>query len=329
MDYKEAGVDIQAGDELVDWLKKTQPSQQPHQDRLVSGGFASLFRIGFPEMSDPCLVTSTDGVGTKLKIAIETQNFSTIGQDLVAMCVNDLVCCGAKPLLFLDYYATGKLRLEEAKSFLNGVRQACIDSDCLLAGGETAEMPGMYQGGDFDCAGFSVGVVDREKSIGSHRVEPGQKLIALKSSGFHSNGYSLVRKLFAEDLNEWVETLLKPTRLYPKVMNALLQKNLIQAAAHITGGGLDNLLRVLPDQIIANIDRWSWDKEFVEAQKRSALSETEMLKTFNCGVGMILVVQPDQVSSVHQICKEMNFESFDLGDLSKGDESQKEYRLRG
>ncbi len=174
IDYKQAGVDVEAGDALVDWLKATAPSKWPHQERLVEGigGFAALFRADFKEMKEPCLVSCTDGVGTKIKLAVHFDSYREVAQDLVAMCVNDLICSGAKPLFFLDYYASGKLRLPAAKDFLAGVQAACIESECALIGGETAEMPGVYEGNDFDCAGFSVGVVDRVQALGRHRVKP-------------------------------------------------------------------------------------------------------------------------------------------------------------
>ena len=202
MDYKQAGVDVAAGDALVDWLKSTNPKKFPHQDKIVSGigGFAALFRADFSKMKEPCLVSCTDGVGTKVKLAAEFGRYREVAQDLVAMCVNDMVCCGAQPLFFLDYYATGKLQLDAAKDFLSGVRDACHESDCALIGGETAEMPGVYHEKDFDCAGFAVGVVDKPEALGPHRVKVGDRLLGLASSGFHSNGYSLLRKVFAEDL---------------------------------------------------------------------------------------------------------------------------------
>lgn len=331
IDYKQAGVDIEAGDQLVRWLQDTQPEKLPHQERLVSGigGFASLFKIGFPQMKDPCLVTCTDGVGTKLKVASYFSDYSTVGQDLVAMCVNDMICGGAQPLLFLDYYATGQLELEAAKEFLGGVRQACLDSDCLLIGGETAEMPGVYAKGDFDCAGFAVGVVDREKSIGAHRVQPGQKLIGIKSSGFHSNGFSLLRRLFEDDMDQWKEALLEPTALYVKLFLKLLEKDLIQSAAHITGGGLDNLLRVLPKGVEAQVKMWKWTPEYLEVQKRSGLERDQMLKTFNCGIGMILAVDSENVQQVTKLCEELQHEWVDLGELIEGESSTKKYTVVG
>lgn len=327
IDYKSAGVDIAAGDALVDWLKETQPKNLPHADRLVAGigGFASLFRADFPKMKEPCLVTCTDGVGTKLKVATHFEDYSTIGQDLVAMCVNDMICCGAQPLLFLDYYATGKLELEAAKSFLAGVRQACIDSDCLLIGGETAEMPGVYREGDFDCAGFSVGVVDREAALGAHRVSSGDRLVGVASSGFHSNGFSLLRKVFAEDMDNWREALLEPTALYVKLANSLLKEDLLNAAANITGGGIDNILRVVPKGSVLNLQKWDWPENFLEVQKRTGLDDVGMLKTLNCGLGLALIVSKENEAKVHEICSQNGHKSWALGEVHSIGEADSRY----
>ena len=274
MDYKSAGVDIDAGEALVDWLKSQAPENPPHKNRLVSGigGFSALFRAGFPQMESPCLVSATDGVGTKLKVATYFEDYSTIGQDLVAMCVNDLICCGAQPLFFLDYYACGKLDLDQAKSFLKGLQNACVESDCSLIGGETAEMPGVYKPGDFDCAGFSVGVVDEKKTLGSHKVKSGDVLIGVASSGFHSNGFSLIRKIFENDFDSFKSQLLKPTELYVKL--GLQVREQVNAMAHITGGGMDNILRVIPDFTAVQLEHWDVPEIFKEAQKRAKL-ETE------------------------------------------------------
>lgn len=319
IDYKKAGVDIEAGDELVRWLQKTQPENPPHADRVVSGigGFASLFRIDFPEMKEPCLVTGTDGVGTKIKLASYFDTYASVGQDVVAMCVNDLICCGAQPLLFLDYYATGKLELEKAKDFLTGVRNACTESGCMLVGGETAEMPGVYAPGDFDCAGFAVGIVDKSKSLGAHRVQFGQKLIAIASSGFHSNGFSLLRKVFEKDLDRWRDQLLEPTALYPRLVMALTKENLVESVAHITGGGMDNLLRVLPDGTEAVLKKWEWPETFKEVQRRAGISDQSMLETFNCGIGLVLVCKEENEKRAMAIAKDLGFKSFELGFLRR------------
>jgi len=323
IDYKQAGVDIEAGDQLVSWLKSNQPNKWPHQERIVSsiGGFSALFRADFTEMKKPCLVSATDGVGTKLKWAIELGSFKEVAQDLVAMCVNDLICCGAEPLFFLDYYATGKLELDKAKEFLGGVQSACIESNCALIGGETAEMPGMYKKNDFDCAGFAVGVVDEEKVLGSHRVKPGAKLIGVSSSGFHSNGFSLLRKLFDDDFEEWGSQLIVQTHLYVKFAKSLISKmgEDLWAMAHITGGGMDNLARVLPKNTKAEILPWELKPIYKEAQRRSGLDFVSLSKTFNCGIGLVLVVDPSKEKMTMDEITAFGFDVISLGQVSKTD----------
>ncbi len=325
IDYKQAGVDVEAGDALVDWLKATAPKKWPHQERLVEGigGFAALFRADFKEMQEPCLVSCTDGVGTKIKLAVHFDRYREVAQDMVAMCVNDLICSGAKPLFFLDYYASGKLRLPAAKDFLAGVQAACIESECALIGGETAEMPGVYEGNDFDCAGFSVGVVDRPLALGRHRVKPGMKLVGIASSGFHSNGFSLLRKLFAQDMNEWRDVLLRPTALYVRLVQAAIAAGGLEAVAHITGGGMDNIPRVLPDNTKAVLRPWPVPSPFLEVKKRSGLKWTEMLTTLNCGIGMVWVVQPGQVPAMIGLSQKMGHLAFELGEVlvNSGDAS--------
>ena len=317
IDYKQAGVDVEQGESLVEWLKSEAPQEVSHKHRLVQGigGFAALFRAGFPEMKSPCLVSCTDGVGTKLKWAVEFSRYESIAQDLVAMCVNDMICSGARPLFFLDYFACGKLEFEAAQPFLRGLRNACTASDCLLIGGETAEMPGVYQGKDFDCAGFSVGVVDEESVLGAHRVKPGMKVIGVGSSGFHSNGYSLLRRLFEKDAQDYIDELMAPTHLYVKLLEALKKAGEIHAIAHITGGGLDNLNRILPAGVQAQIDLWSWTELTQEVQKRSQLSTKEMLKTFNCGIGMMLVVDFNSEKTMKTVIEQEGFSYFDVGEL--------------
>lgn len=318
IDYKNAGVDVEKGEALVDWLQEDQ-SPTPHQDKVLAGigGFASIFRFQFPEVKDPCLVSATDGIGTKLKLAIEMESYSTLGQDLVAMCANDLICTGAQPLFFLDYFATSKLDLEQAKPFLAGVRQACHQSQMALMGGETAEMPGLYQPKDFDCAGFAVGVVDREKILGAHQVTEGMVAIGVSSSGFHSNGFSLLRKLFntEKDLQEFGQQLLEPTALYVRLVMDLLNTHSLAAIAHITGGGMDNVARILPQGLSLKLENWQWPEIFKEAQVRAQLSETKMLKTFNCGVGLVLILKPDQVDSLQEKVHEQGFQTHALGSI--------------
>ncbi|MBX2986412.1 MAG: phosphoribosylformylglycinamidine cyclo-ligase [Bdellovibrionaceae bacterium] len=316
IDYKQAGVDVEAGDALVDWLQASG-GKKAHADRVVSGigGFASLFRIDFPQMKKPCLITCTDGVGTKVKIASRFRRFEGVGQDLVAMCVNDLICCGGEPLQFLDYYAVGKLDLADAKAFLDSVRRACDESDCALTGGETAEMPGVYQAGDFDCAGFAVGIVDQEDMLGPQRVRVGDVLIGVSSSGFHSNGYSLLRRLFESDLEAWADELLKPTALYVRLMKDLRQGHLVHAAAHITGGGIDNIPRALPEGTVADIGAWDFPPAFAEAQKRAGLDDLAMMKTLNCGIGFVLVAPSGNAAAVRAVIEKHRFRAYDLGQV--------------
>lgn len=330
MDYKSSGVDIEKGDALVSWLQDSDSAPAPHADKIISGigGFASVFQMKFPEISDPCLVSATDGVGTKLKLAIALDDYSGLGQDLVAMCVNDLICTGARPLFFLDYFATGKLDLDQAQPFLKGLRQACHQAGCALMGGETAEMPGVYQGRDFDCAGFAVGIVDRKQMIDPSRVQEGDRVLGLSSSGFHSNGYSLLRKLFADDASLFGEALLKPTTLYTgPILSGLYEKSLpVHALAHITGGGISNIQRVLPkvsgdDSKTKNTGKgirfrpWEFSPLVREVQNRSGLSRSEMLKTFNCGMGMMMIVSPDQVQPWLDHLKTQGQPALELGEV--------------
>ena len=337
-DYKSAGVDVEAGDQLVDWLKETSPRSFPHQDKLVSGigGFAAVFRLPlgeqFPEMKKPCLVSSTDGIGTKVKLAVEFESYESVGQDLVAMCVNDLVCCGAQPLFFLDYYATGKLELNAAKEFLAGVRSACHRSGCALIGGETAEMPGVYQGRDFDAAGFAIGIVDEESLLGTHRVNVGDVVIGVSSSGFHSNGFSLLRKVFQNDLQKWRDVLLTPTHLYADLVLGLVRNNRLKAVANITGGGMENIPRVLPKGTILPLIDWQWPAPFVEVQDRTQMSRIEMLQTLNCGIGLVLVVAPNQAAIVANEVEALGFKTYGLGKVesagSGAEFSEKESEVR-
>ncbi len=316
--YKNAGVDVQAGDDLVDWLQTSTNSDGPHQDKIVSGigGFAALFRADFRHMKKPCLVSSTDGVGTKVKLAADFECVDTVGQDLVAMCVNDLITVGAEPLFFLDYYASGKLDLESAKKFLAGLRKACHQSNLALIGGETAEMPGVYSGKDFDCAGFAVGVVDQEKALGAHRVKAGQVAIAVASSGFHSNGYSLLRRVFADDLAKWKDILMRPTHLYANFVSQLLQREIpIAACANVTGGGLDNLPRVLKSNQRLNLLPWRIPAEFVEVKKRAKIPWQELVVTLNCGIGFVVIVEKSGMDQVIKTAGSQGFAAWHLGDV--------------
>lgn len=317
IDYKAAGVDVDKGEALVDWLKSNQPKQSPHQDRLVSGigGFAALFRASFPEMKSPVLVSCTDGVGTKVKLAAQYGGYQQVAQDLVAMCVNDLICSGAQPLFFLDYYASGRLDLESAQLFLSGVQKACLESNCALIGGETAEMPGVYQAADFDCAGFCVGVVDESHVLGSHRVQWGDRVVGVSSSGFHSNGFSLLRRVFESDLDDWADRLLTPTALYVQLARKLNQLAGIRAYAHITGGGMDNLLRVVPQGTQLHLKTWQVPEMFLEVKKRGKMNWRSLLSTLNCGIGLAIYVAAEDEDQVHQIVNCEGFSSFSLGDV--------------
>lgn len=324
MDYKSAGVDIEKGDALVDWLKEDGGSK-PHADKIVNGigGFASIFHMNFPEIKDPCLVSATDGIGTKLKLAIEMEKYDTLGQDLVAMCANDLICTGAQPLFFLDYFATSHLDLGQAQPFLASVRKACHESQMALIGGETAEMPGLYQPKDFDCAGFAVGVVDREKILKPENVKTGDVAIGIASSGFHSNGFSLVRKLYStrEDIEIWGEKLLTPTSLYVNLAMGLLRGASASVLAHITGGGIHNVSRVLPKKLGLQLKAWDFPELFQETQKRARVSTQEMLKTFNCGVGLVIVTPQEKSNAVMEQAQALGFTTYDLGDIIESEES--------
>lgn len=330
IDYKKSGVDIEAGDNLVSWLQNPQKSDslaesslQKNSDipdlskRVISGigGFAALFDGKFPQMENPVLISCTDGVGTKVKLASYFGDYSTVGQDLVAMCANDLICTGGTPLFFLDYYACGKLDLNSAQQFLTSVKEACKKSHMVLIGGETAEMPGVYQEKDFDCAGFSVGVVDKEKIWGPDKVKQGDCVIGLASSGFHSNGYSLIRKVFENDLDNYKKWLLEPTCLYVEAALMLKKFFNIHAMAHITGGGIDNLPRVLPKTLKAQLHKWPLPDCFVEVQKRSQISDDEMRKTFNCGMGLMIILPESEAQEACSVLNKNNFQATKLGSV--------------
>ena len=281
--YKKAGVDVKKADTLAHWIKASGFKKS------LDGDYASLFP--FPKgFKEPVLASCTDGVGTKLILASFFKDFKGIGQDLLAMCYNDLLCVGAKPLFFLDYYATGKLDEKDFKAFLKGLKKACKETSVELVGGETAEMPGHYKKGDIDCAGFLVGVVERSQILSSSRVKEGDLIFGVKSSGFHSNGYSLLRKVYKTKplLLKNEKALMKPTRLYHFLTPYL--KN-IKAMSHITGGGLNNLSRILPSHLQADLKAWKIPSCFKDVKKRSGMSWKEMLEVFNCGVGMIVVVK--------------------------------------
>jgi phosphoribosylformylglycinamidine cyclo-ligase len=285
--YKEAGVDIKKAEKLVRSIKKLAPE---------IGGFSGLFPIELAKYKKPFLVASTDGVGTKLKIAQLVGKHDTVGIDLVAMGVNDVITCGAKPLFFLDYFATGKLELGVAQEVIKGIYKGCLESGCRLLGGETAEMPGFYKPGEYDLAGFCVGIVEEKEVIDGREIEPGDIIFGLPSSGLHSNGFSLVRKIFSErELRSLSKELLKPTKIYVKDM--LSVRSIVRGIAHITGGGFtDNIPRILPQRCQALIYKGSWKvpEIFELIQKKGKIEEEEMFHTFNMGIGMILIVPPDK-----------------------------------
>ncbi|WP_323035491.1 phosphoribosylformylglycinamidine cyclo-ligase [Pararhodobacter sp.] len=309
--YAQAGVDIDAGNALVERIKPAAKRTSRPGTMSGLGGFGALFDLKAAGYSDPVLVAATDGVGTKLRIAIDTGVVDTIGIDLVAMCVNDLVCQGAEPLFFLDYFATGKLDVDQAARIIEGIAEGCARSGCALIGGETAEMPGMYHAGDFDLAGFAVGAMERGTDLPSGVVQ-GDVLLGLASNGVHSNGYSLVRKVVEKAGLNWSdpspfsagtvgEALLTPTRLYVKQALAAIRAGGVHALAHITGGGLtENLPRVLPEGLGAEIDLNSWTLPpvFDWLARTANLSEPELLKTFNSGIGMIVVVAADRAEAL-------------------------------
>lgn len=312
--YADAGVDIDAGEQLVDAIKPLAKSTRRPGAEASLGGFGALFDLKAAGFEDPLIVTTTDGVGTKLKIAIETSRHDGVGVDLVAMCVNDLLAQGAEPLMFLDYYATGKLDVDAARRVVAGIAEGCRQSGSALVGGETAEMPGMYSGGDYDLAGFSVGAVERGKVLPYlDQQKPGDVIIGLASSGPHSNGYSLIRKVVEKSGLAWgddapfakdqslAQALMEPTRIYVKPVLPLMKADLIKGAAHITGGGLiENPPRCIAEGLEASFDwdAWPMPDVFQWLAETGGISDHEMRRTFNCGVGFILVVAPENVEPV-------------------------------
>ncbi|WP_299660651.1 phosphoribosylformylglycinamidine cyclo-ligase [uncultured Ruegeria sp.] len=327
--YADAGVDIDAGNALVDRIKPA--AKRTNRSGVMSGlgGFGALFDLKAAGYEDPILVGATDGVGTKLRIAIDTGVVDGVGIDLVAMCVNDLICQGAEPLFFLDYFATGKLDTDTAARIIEGIAEGCVQSGCALIGGETAEMPGMYPDGDFDLAGFSVGAMEREKTL-PEGVQQGDVLLGLASNGVHSNGYSLVRKLVEMSGLGWDavspfgggtlgEALLTPTRLYVKPALQAIRAGGVHALAHITGGGLtENLPRVLPEELGAEIDLNAWDLPpvFKWMAATGGIAETEMLKTFNCGIGMIVVCAAEDAGELTTLLSEAGESVARIGTVS-------------
>jgi len=330
--YAQSGVDIDAGEALVDAIKPLAKATRRPGAEAALGGFGALFDLKAAGYDDPLIVTTTDGVGTKLKIAIETHRHDTVGIDLVAMCVNDLLAQGAEPLMFLDYYATSKLDVDTARRVVAGIAEGCKRAGCALVGGETAEMPGMYGNDDYDLAGFSVGAVNRDKVLPKLDAQrAGDVIIGLASSGPHSNGYSLIRKVvevagltwsspapFAKE-QSLAQALLEPTRIYIKPVLPLMQQGLITGAAHITGGGLiENPDRAIADGLIAqfDFDGWAFPPVFEWLMQAGGIAKREMLRTFNCGVGFVLYVSPENVDAVLSHLLDAGEDAFVCGQLT-------------
>lgn len=330
LSYRDAGVNIDAGNALVERIKGV--SRRTHRPEVLGGlgGFGALCEIpaGYRQ---PVLVSGTDGVGTKLRLAMQLRKHDTIGIDLVAMCVNDLVVAGAEPLFFLDYYATGALEVDTAADVITGIGRGCELAGCALVGGETAEMPGMYEGEDYDLAGFCVGVVEKDQIIDGSQVRAGDQLLAIASSGPHSNGYSLIRKILEvsqADLDLQLdgrslgETLLEPTAIYVKPLLKLFQALSVKSLCHVTGGGLpENLPRVLPEGCRAVVDTgsWQWPAVFRWLQEQGNVATPEMYRTFNCGVGMVVCVAPEDLEQALALLGEEGLQAWRLGEIVAGE----------
>ncbi len=331
LSYRDAGVDIDAGNSLIERIKPF--TKATHRPGVLGGlgGFGALFELPLDRYTNPVLVSGTDGVGTKLKLALMIGKHDTIGIDLVAMCVNDLIVAGAEPLFFLDYYATGKLDLDTATDVIKGISEGCSRAGCALTGGETAEMPGMYENDDYDLAGFSVGIVEKDQIIDGSKVSQGDVLLGLASSGPHSNGYSLIRKVIevsGADVNSPFDgdtlgsRLLEPTRIYVKSLLNLAKDVDIHSLSHITGGGLlENLPRVMPasTQAIINANNWQRPAVFNWLQAQGNIETHEMYRTFNCGVGMVVVVAPEDQQKTMDILQQQGETVFTLGTIEASD----------
>lgn len=336
LSYKDAGVDINAGNELVEKIKADVKRTTRPEVIGGLGGFGALCAIP-AKYKEPILVSGTDGVGTKLRLAIDLNKHDTIGVDLVAMCVNDLVVQGAEPLFFLDYYATGKLDVEVASSVIKGIANGCEQSGCALVGGETAEMPGMYHAGDYDLAGFCVGVVEKADIIDGSKVKVGDALIALASSGPHSNGYSLIRKVI-EVANvdpastqlagkSLAEQVLAPTKIYVKSILQLIKHTDVHAIAHLTGGGFwENIPRVLPSHVKAVIDEksWEWQPIFHWLQEQGNISRHEMYRTFNCGVGMVIALPQQDVETALALLQQAGEQAWVIGKIESANAGEEQ-----
>jgi len=340
LSYKDAGVDIDAGNALVERIKGVAKRTRRPEVLAGLGGFGALFELpqGYKQ---PVLVSGTDGVGTKLRLAMDLNKHDTIGIDLVAMCVNDLVVAGAEPLFFLDYYATGKLNVDVAAAVVEGIGEGCFQAGASLVGGETAEMPGMYEGEDYDLAGFCVGIAEKDQLIDGSRVAAGDKLIALASSGPHSNGYSLIRKIIevsnadlSADLDgqSIADALMAPTKIYVKSVLKLINASDIHALSHITGGGFqENIPRVLPDDCKAVIDTnsWQWPDVFKWLQENGNVKTSEMFRTFNCGVGMIIALPEDKADSAIALLNAEGEQSWLIGEVQARAENEDRVEFLG
>ncbi|MEE4172975.1 MAG: phosphoribosylformylglycinamidine cyclo-ligase [Xanthomonadales bacterium] len=325
LSYRDAGVDIDAGNTLVERIKPAVKTTLRPGVLTGLGGFGGLFRIDTERYRKPVLVSGTDGVGTKLMLARQLDRHDTIGIDLVAMCVNDILACGAEPLFFLDYFATGRLDVDLAQAVIEGIAEGCRQAGCALIGGETAEMPGMYGEGDYDLAGFTVGVVEEDAIIDGERIRAGHRLLGLGSSGPHSNGYSLIRKVLARsgddpsnafDGRTLGEALLAPTRIYVRTVLDLLPQGGIDGVAHITGGGItENIVRIIPGGLGIEVDSDSWERPpvFRWLQAEGNIEEAEMLRTFNCGIGLVLVTAPDRAEAIAAAAREAGEFCVDIG----------------
>lgn len=338
LSYKDAGVDIDAGNALVDRIKGAVKRTRRPEVMGGIGGFGALCELP-TKYKQPVLVSGTDGVGTKLRLALDMNKHDTIGIDLVAMCVNDLIVQGAEPLFFLDYYATGKLDVDTAADVVSGIADGCVQAGCALIGGETAEMPGMYEGEDYDVAGFCVGVVEKEDIIDGTKVAVGDALIAVGSSGPHSNGYSLVRKILevsGADKNEVLEGrtigehLLEPTKIYIKSALKMIEKHDIHAISHITGGGFwENIPRVLPEGTKAVIDgnSWEWPVIFQWLQEKGNVETREMYRTFNCGVGLIVALPKAQAEAAVALLQEEGENAWVIGEIAQADANEEQVEI--
>lgn len=331
LSYRDAGVDIDAGNELVQRIKPL--ASKTFRPEVLSGlgGFGALFELPLERYRQPVLVSGTDGVGTKLKLAQRLQRHETIGIDLVAMCVNDIVVQGAEPLFFLDYFATGQLDVAQAAEVVKGIAQGCMDAGCALIGGETAEMPGMYAKGDYDLAGFAVGIVEKDEIIDGSRVTPGDAILGLAASGPHSNGYSLIRRVLdttSVNLSSTcgnttlADALMMPTRIYVRSLLELMRKHPVHALAHITGGGiLENIPRVLPTGTNALIDERAWPRAavFDWLSHAGKIDQHEMLRTFNCGIGMVVILPNTEIEAARVHFEHAGIGAFHIGDVVASD----------